>query len=132
MENSNYYRFDGALKRLGGDEELFQELMSYFIEDAPELLKTIEAGLAAGSAESIRRAAHSLRGLAANFDAEEAMAIACSIEQMASKGDLQPVPSALAHLAVEVRSLRDVLGGYTTPPKARRTPPPTRSPIERR
>ena len=84
--------------------------MSYFIEDAPELLKTIEAGLAAGSAESIRRAAHSLRGLAANFDAEEAMAIACSIEQMASKGDSQWVPSALAHLAVEVRSLRDVPG----------------------
>ena len=105
------HRFAGALKRLGGDEELFQELMSYFIQDAPGLLEDIQVGVTVGNAESIRRAAHSLRGLAANFDAEQAIIIAASIEQIATKGDLEMVPEAFAHLQVEIQSLGDVLNG---------------------
>lgn len=103
------YQFLGALKRLGGDEELFGELAAYFIDDAPELVRAIHAGLAAGSGQDIRRTAHSLRGLFANFDAEQGMAFAESIEHLCAKGELQLVPTALAHLEIEVHSLRDAL-----------------------
>ncbi len=103
------YQFSGALKRLGGDEELFRELAAYFIEDAPELLRAIHAGLAAGSAQQIHHAAHTLRGLIANFDAEQAVAFARSIEHLCDTGELQSVPTALAHLEIEVHSLRAAL-----------------------
>jgi len=102
----------GALKRLGGDEELFEELVTYFIEDAPGLLKAVRLGLAAGSGPMVHRAAHSLRGLAANFDAEQVMRLAGSIEQMASQGDLLQVVAPLASLDSEVQSLRDSLQEY--------------------
>ena len=73
-------QFETALRRLGGDEQLFQELATYFIEDSGELLKTIRIGIAANTVESIERAAHGLRGLAANFDAEQVVSIATTIE----------------------------------------------------
>ena len=55
METTGY-QFAGALKRLGGDEELFRELATYFIEDAPKLLHVIRVELPAGNAEPIYRA----------------------------------------------------------------------------
>ena len=51
--------------------------------------QAIRLGLATGIAEHIERASHSLRGLAANFDAESIVAIAGSIEEMARKGELE-------------------------------------------
>jgi len=126
MESTGYH-FEGALNRLGGDEELFRELMIYFVEDAPELLHAIQVGLAAGNAGGIRRAAHSLRGLAANFDAEQAMMLAGSIEQIASKGDSESVAPLLADLEAEVQSLRDVLSRYPYPLQSTRPSSPKRN-----
>lgn len=97
--------FDVALQRLAGDQKLFRELTLYFTEDAPVLLQALRKGLAAGNAESVRRAAHSLRGLAANFDAEQAVTIAAFIEQMACEGNLRSVSAALLNLEVKIRSL---------------------------
>ncbi len=109
MESAS--QFAAALKRLGGDEQLFRDLATYFIEDADELLEAIRSGLATGIAEHVARASHSLRGLAANFDAESIVVIAGSIEDMARKGQLD-MGAAVADLEAEVRSLRDVLKSY--------------------
>jgi HPt (histidine-containing phosphotransfer) domain-containing protein len=110
MEISGY-RFAATLKRLEGDQRLFQELAVYFIEDAPALLQAIRAGVASGNAGDSQRAAHSLRGLLANFDAEQALA--GSVEDLCGNGELQRVPEALAPLEMEVQSLRDALRQFT-------------------
>jgi HPt (histidine-containing phosphotransfer) domain-containing protein len=104
--------FDRALSRLGNDRELFQELIAYFREDAPGLVETIRSGTAAGCRDGVLRAAHSLRGLLANFDAETAVDIAGSIEQMARKDELHAVPGAIAELETEIDALRIALDGY--------------------
>ncbi len=114
--------FAAALKRLGGDEELLRELAAYFEEDAPKLLAAIRTGLAAGDAEIARRAAHSLRSLAANFDGEKAMSISRSIEEMAGKGELQPLPTALDQLDVELRALCVALRRFLARPLSPITP----------
>jgi len=84
------------------------------VEDAPKLIAAIHQGLASDSSEEVARAAHSLRGLAANFDAEKIMAVAASIEQMARKAELQPVSAALANLEVEVQTLLRALDVHPT------------------
>ena len=85
-----------------------------FLEDSDELLKVIRRGVAAGDAQQVERAAHGLRGLAANFDAEPVLAIARSMEQAASRHDLQTMSAAFAELEAEVQSLRVVLSGYAS------------------
>jgi two-component system, sensor histidine kinase and response regulator len=113
--------FAGALERLGGDKVLFRDLVGFFIEDAPRLLRAIYEGLAMGNAINVQRAAHSLRSLAANFDAEEATCFAASIEQMAARGDLHGVPAAAAQLENEIQALWHVLNHRAmeaAPPRA--------------
>ena len=110
--NSNF-EFAAALRRLGGDEQLFRELAAFFLEDSDELLTVIGRGLDVGDAGRIERAAHSLRGLAANFDAEPIISIARSMEQAASQGQLPALSAAFAELEIEVQSLRAVLRRYT-------------------
>jgi HPt (histidine-containing phosphotransfer) domain-containing protein len=112
MENRG--QFAAALQRLGGDGQLFQELATYFMEDAGELLEAIRLGLAAGNAQHVERAAHSLRGLAANFEAEQIVTTGMSIEQMASRGELQAVPPVLRDLEAEVQSLQGILQDYVS------------------
>jgi len=122
MKNTGYC-FTGALERLGGDEELFQELMTFFVEDAPELLQAIHVGLRVGNARGVEHAAHTLRGLAANFDAEKAMNMAGSIEEMAGKGDLPRVVTLLAPLELEIHSLQDALKKCLSQSSSRRPAP---------
>jgi HPt (histidine-containing phosphotransfer) domain-containing protein len=104
-------RFAGALSRLDGDRELFSELATYFVEDAPKLIEVARAGFANRNAETVGRLLHALRGLLANFDADLAIGIAKSIEQQVARGEWQAVPSELERLAKEVDALRRELHG---------------------
>jgi HPt (histidine-containing phosphotransfer) domain-containing protein len=101
--------FAGALRRLDGDRELFCELATYFIEDAPGLLKTARSGMVNRNADAAGRAMHALRGLIATFDADRAVATTKLIEDSASRGDWQVVPNALDRLDTEIDALRKTL-----------------------
>src|SRR6185295_10198060 len=60
---------DASLKRLGGDRNILVELAKMFAEDSPGLMGAIEEGIQQSRFSDAGRAAHSLRGLAANFGA---------------------------------------------------------------
>ena len=55
------------LRALDGERELLSQLATMFVEDAPELLTTLEQAVAAGDCLIARRTVHSLKGLAATF-----------------------------------------------------------------
>ena len=88
-----------ALKRLGGSMDLLKDMFQFFIEDAPVLLDTLDKSLAEEDTEEAYRAAHSLKGLASNFDADAVTGPAKQIEEHLRKKDLD---SARSH-AVTVR-----------------------------
>ncbi|MCA9187049.1 MAG: PAS domain S-box protein [Pirellulaceae bacterium] len=77
---------DAALDRLGGDRNLLAESIGIFLDDYPELLSRLTTSLEQGNEAELRRAAHSLRGLAASFNATHAMHLAAKLE------GLEPVP----------------------------------------
>ena len=106
-------RFSGPLSRIDGDQKLFDELASYFIEDAPQLLEAVQIGVAERNTDAVARAVHGLGGLMATFDAHQAVGITRSIGRMASTGDWPAVQDALTELETEVHNLRCDLGEYT-------------------
>ena len=57
------------LESVGGDEEFLGELFSAFAAEAPSLLQTVEQAAAAGDAESLRHAAHTLKSTSASLGA---------------------------------------------------------------
>ena len=90
--------FEAALARLDGNRQLLMDMIDFFREDVPKLMKAIEAGLSSGDAARIRRAAHSIKGLAAGFDAERVSGRALEIEHLAADDQLDEIPRRLRDL----------------------------------
>ena len=103
---------DAAVKRLGGDQRLFDDLVRFFDEDTPGLLDEIRRGISLGDSERVTRSAHSLKGLAANFDAADATSAAARLLEIGrSRMDGQAV-LALTDLEREISRLRAALAPY--------------------
>lgn len=70
-----------ALNRLQGDQELFCSLVEFFNEDHAPLMASIKQGIEQNDAALVHRSAHSLKGLAANFDADAVVEAALEVER---------------------------------------------------
>jgi two-component system, sensor histidine kinase and response regulator len=101
-----------SLVRLGGSQELFRSLVEFFLEDCPGLLKQLHSGLDRGDAAQVERAGHSIKGLAANFGAAEAVRAAAKVEDLGRNGDLTASLKALPVLETELERLQTALSDY--------------------
>lgn len=99
------YDRSSALERLGGDEQLFRELASYFQEDSVAELSKIESAIEQDDWATARIAAHSLKGLAANFSAATTTDVARETEDAANAGDGERVRRLFPQLRSEVERL---------------------------
>src|SRR5207247_267676 len=59
-----------VLARVGGDRQLLAEISRLFVDDAPRHLEGIRRALDVHDGESLRRAAHGLKGSVGNFGAD--------------------------------------------------------------
>jgi HPt (histidine-containing phosphotransfer) domain-containing protein len=111
-------RADGVslevLERVGGDRELLAEISRLFVDDAPLHLNRIRAALDARDGESLRRAAHGLKGAAANFDAEGVVAAARALEEIGRTGQFDEHDAAWLALTLETDRLISMLRTVTT------------------
>jgi HPt (histidine-containing phosphotransfer) domain-containing protein len=103
------FNYESALARLDDDVKLFRDMVQFFQEDSPELLRQIRESVGAGDTHLAERAAHSLKGLAATVDAHPTIQASLRIEELARSGALADIPPALADLEREVARLNDAL-----------------------
>ncbi len=104
--------YEGAMKRLGGDRALFGQLIQIYDEDAPVLLDAIRRAVRGDDAQSLERAAHRLKGLLANFGAEEATSCARQLEQCGNAGRVEEAGEMLDCLTRELDRLNRALAEY--------------------
>jgi signal transduction histidine kinase/DNA-binding response OmpR family regulator len=97
------------LQRLDGDEALLRELIDLHLREAPVLTAQIGACLTAADARGVSRAAHTLKGMAANFHARAVVETARSLEECAAAGDLGPGHGLLAQLHLDLALLAEEL-----------------------
>jgi CheY-like chemotaxis protein/HPt (histidine-containing phosphotransfer) domain-containing protein len=98
-----------ALKRLCGDEQLLDDLVQFFLDDSPELLGEARAAIERHDAKALERTAHSLKGLASNFGAEETVSAAAALEEIGRNAELVGAESACQALERQVGRLTEVL-----------------------
>ena len=98
-----------VLARVGGDRELLAEISRLFVDDAPRHLSKIREALSARDGEALRRAAHGLKGAAANFDAEGVVQAARTLEEMGRTGEFDAHEAAWQTLSVETDRLISML-----------------------
>lgn len=92
------YDYAGSLRRMGNDRELFQEMVVLLRSDAPPLLQTLVRAQIQGDDPIVQRAAHTLKGIAANFGAERAVASAAEVERLAKVHQTSGLVAAVAEL----------------------------------
>jgi CheY-like chemotaxis protein len=86
------------LTELGGNAQLFAELADLFAQQSPRLMSEIREALGRRDPPGVERAAHPLKGSAANFKARDAVAAAARLESMGRAGDLSGADAAWADL----------------------------------
>ncbi len=83
------------LDQFGGEPEILVELRDLFLQDFPQQLERMQSGIAAGDADAVARAAHSLKGASGTFGAERVFQVALAIERLAREGQLDGVTMGL-------------------------------------
>jgi HPt (histidine-containing phosphotransfer) domain-containing protein len=106
------FNFEESLARLGGDRQLFGEILDIFLEDAPGLLDQTVASLNAGDAPTLERAAHTLKGLSSNFTATSTVAAAYAVELHARERRLDQAAVCIPQLEIELARLEAALRAF--------------------
>jgi len=78
-----------TLDNLGGDPELLQEILEYFMEMAPQQMDQLQAAVESQDVEAVDLQAHSMKGGSANVGAVRLSAVARDLELLAKGGSLE-------------------------------------------
>jgi PAS domain S-box-containing protein len=98
------------LKNLTGDDPaLISEVAEIFLTESEDLMQTIRDSLAERDAETLSKAAHSLKGSVANFGADRAFEAARSVEMASRNNELDGLDAAVQALAEQVDAVRNDL-----------------------
>jgi PAS domain S-box-containing protein len=102
--------FDKALKLMDDSRELFDEIVSLFMQDTPPHMQRIKEGLAQGNAEWVRQSAHAIKGMVGVFSAEQTTEAAALVERIAGQDECG---AAIEELEVSLNELREAIKVYS-------------------
>ncbi|MGB4069362.1 MAG: response regulator [Nitrospira sp.] len=106
--------FDPAkmYQNIGGDSELFAQLVCLFLDRYQTMLADIRTALADADSVTVERMAHTFKGTAGNLCASEVALTAGRLEAVGHLNTLQDAPPVYAQLELEVARLVRVLESY--------------------
>jgi CheY-like chemotaxis protein/HPt (histidine-containing phosphotransfer) domain-containing protein len=107
---------EGLLARVGGDPELFVEVVQLFLADCPARVAAIRAAVDAGDAERIRVTSHALKGSAGNLSAGALVSTARTLERIGAEGRVAAAPAALRQLTAQAAIAMDTLRQWVPAP----------------
>jgi signal transduction histidine kinase/DNA-binding NarL/FixJ family response regulator len=108
------FHFEEAVARLDGRQELFQDMVGFFFQDAPASLAGIRAGLQENNAAAVAHHAHKLMGTLLYLGAAPASEAARRVEIAGQSRDLTDADAAVAHLEHEMARLGKALAPHRT------------------
>jgi HPt (histidine-containing phosphotransfer) domain-containing protein len=98
------------LDRIDNDRQLFDELVAVFLDDTETRLAAIKIAIERGDHEALRRAAHAIKGAAANVGARRVFSTAACLEA-ASTSPNNGVRDLYAELTGDFDRLQTQLAG---------------------
>ena len=101
--------WSAACRKIPGGAEGARTLAAMMVDECPRLLDEVRQALTDGDATRARLSAHTLRGAATHFVADEAVAAATEMEALVDAGDLDTARDALPHLETVVKRLAAAL-----------------------
>jgi CheY-like chemotaxis protein len=99
------------LDRLGGDEELFKEIIRTFLDDAPFQVENLKGALAENNLSQLEKQAHTLKGAAMNIGGNALQTVAFALELSGKNRDLNQARPLVPNLEKEFERLKQALTG---------------------
>jgi two-component system sensor histidine kinase/response regulator len=100
-----------TLERLGGDEKLFHEVIEIFLDDVPKHMASLGRAIAAGDAEAVEGAAHTLKGELGYLGISEVSQKARELEEFGRNSDLRFAAGLYVRFASELSELLTSMRG---------------------
>lgn len=94
-----------AMEMVMDSKDLFKEIAEMFLSNLPDYLEKVREGIAENNADSLERAAHSLKGAVANFGAGEAYEAAYQLEKLGNAGKLDKAKAEMQSLEKAMEAL---------------------------
>jgi CheY-like chemotaxis protein len=101
-----------GIVQVGGDEEMYKELLSDFIEGLPKRLWTLQQFCANKDWVELSRAAHNLRGIAANLGASELSVYAKKLDNQSIEGYTDTLDSLIREIQLVIGKLLEVSNNF--------------------
>jgi len=102
---------------LGGDEALFADAVTIFLEDCPGRLTNIRSALDDGDPRAIRASAHALKGAASILAARDLFDAARTIEELGDAGRIVDARQAWSRLSDAAAAVTGALATLDRTPK---------------
>jgi len=99
------------LKAFDGDWNFLKEVVDVFLSDYPKLLDDLRRAHKESDSDTLMRAAHSLKGMMKNFQAEPAAEVAFELERKGKEENFDGVPDTIETLAGQVAEVDKILRG---------------------
>jgi len=87
--------FQKGVKRVGGDIDTYWELLADFMQELPEKINRLRHYFDLGNLEELSRAAHNLKGVAANLGILQLSEYADKLDKQSSQGYTQQIEESL-------------------------------------
>jgi signal transduction histidine kinase/CheY-like chemotaxis protein/HPt (histidine-containing phosphotransfer) domain-containing protein len=97
------------LSNIGGDVELFNQLVRLFLDRHGSMLLDIDTAVSQRDSVALERAAHSMKGTAGNLCAPDVVLLAGQLEAVGRLGTVEEAPALFEQLTRKVQQLIDVL-----------------------
>jgi two-component system, sensor histidine kinase and response regulator len=105
---------EAALARVGGDQDLLQEVAQLFLDECPQMVDSIRQAFRAEDLRALEFAAHTLKGAVGNFGARHAFDAALAVEIMARQGQVEEAGYQLALLEKALMRVNSELEGIVS------------------
>jgi signal transduction histidine kinase/DNA-binding response OmpR family regulator/HPt (histidine-containing phosphotransfer) domain-containing protein len=109
---------DRMLTNIGGDRDLFKQLLGLFLDRYPTMLRDIGDAVRTGDGEKLEYAAHALKGTAGTLCAPDVESVADQLEAMGRLGDLEKAPDVFHVLERKICVLAKTLQHHPSLKKA--------------
>jgi CheY-like chemotaxis protein len=119
-----------ALKHTGGDRRLLTEMIALFRSDYPSYVRRIERALKRRDGDTLRAAAHGLKGAIATVGSERGRELAATLEQLARSAQFEEAAGKYNRLQDHLKLLEQAFASTGLLPKSRAAAP--RPPAKRR
>jgi len=112
FQSENVLDIQKGIGQVGGDVDIYKELLSDFIQGLPERLQTIQHFFASMDLVGLSRAAHNLNGIAASLGASQLSECARKIDKHSVEGYTESISGLIQEIQLVVGKLMEISSNF--------------------